>query len=72
MKSRGQSKFVHEGKFVAEVKVRLIDSGEAWGPYLSLEDARRLDEVRLALRRGDIVSASRMARVFRLMPVTAA
>jgi len=55
---------------VAEVDVELIETDEGWSPYLSLEDAYRLDDVRDALRRGDIRTASRSARVFTLTPIT--
>jgi hypothetical protein len=64
-------KSVHEGDYVAEVEVQLIITDDEWSPYLSLEDAYKLDDVRLALRRGDLKSAARLARVFRLMPVAA-
>jgi hypothetical protein len=46
------------------VDVELIEGDNGWAPYLSLDDARKLDEVREALRRGDIEAASRYARVF--------
>jgi hypothetical protein len=39
--------------------------------YLSPDDARRLDTVRLALRRGDIAEAAKHGRVFELPPVAA-
>ena len=70
MTRRCQTKFVHEGEYVAEVEVELLESAEGWAPYLSLEDAQKLDEVREALRRGDLTTASKLARVFRLTPVT--
>lgn len=70
MTRKHQTKFVHEGEYVAEVEVQLIESTEGWAPYLSLEDAQRLDEVREALRRGDLTTASELARVFRLTPVS--
>lgn len=38
-------------------------------PYLSLDDAFKLDDVREALRRGDVKTASRRARLFTLNPV---
>ncbi len=60
---------VCEGQFAAEVDVKLIETDEGWSPYLSLEDAYKLDDVRDALRRGDIEAATRLARVFKLMPV---
>ncbi len=54
MTRRSQTKLIHEGQYAAEVDVQLIDEEGAWSPYLSLEDARKLDEVRLALRREDL------------------
>ena len=46
MTKRHHTKLIHEGDYVAEVDVELIDTDEGWSPYLSLEDAYRLDEVR--------------------------
>jgi hypothetical protein len=68
---RKSSKYVHEGKYAAEVPVDLIEDDTAWSPYLSADDARKLDSVRLALRRGDIAEAAKYGRVFELTPVTA-
>ncbi|MCX7837878.1 MAG: hypothetical protein N2559_00250 [Anaerolineae bacterium] len=69
MSKKRQIKLVHEGEYVAEVEVELIESTEGWGPYLSVEDAKKLDEVRQALRWGDLRKASTLARVYRLTPV---
>ena len=69
MITKTRSKYVHEGKYVAEVRVELIEDDTGWSPYLSVEDACRLDDVRDALRRGDVASASNLARVYRLEPV---
>jgi len=71
MNNRKQVKLVHEGEYVAEVEVELIDSETGWGPYLTLEDAGKLDAVRIALRNKDVAAASKLADVFRLTPVTA-
>ncbi len=60
---------MHEGQYVAEVEVSLIETEEGWSPYLSLEDAYKLDDVRDALRRGDIRRASQLSRVYTLTPV---
>lgn len=69
MRKRRHKKLLHEGKYVAEVEVELIDTDEGWSPYLSLDDAKRLDDVREALRRGDMRAASRQGRIFTLTPV---
>jgi hypothetical protein len=62
-------KLIHEGDYAAEVEIDLVESEEGWSPYLTLDDAEKLDEVREALRRRDIRSASRLARVYYLTPV---
>ena len=46
MKTRHRSKLVHEGNYVAEVDVELIETDDEWSPYLSLEEASKLDDVR--------------------------
>jgi hypothetical protein len=71
MTKKSRTKLVHEGSYVAEVDVELIDEPNGWSPYLSLDDARRLDEVRAALKRGDLKSAARESRVYSLTPVSA-
>jgi hypothetical protein len=67
--ARRKKKYVHEGNFVAEVEVDLLDTESGWSPYISLEDAYKLDDVREALRRGDLRRASQFARIFSLTPV---
>jgi hypothetical protein len=62
-------KLIHEGRYAAEVPVELIEDDTGWSPYLSAEDATKLDTVRDALRRGDIAIAARYGRVFELVPV---
>ena len=69
MNARHHTKLLHEGDYAAEVEVELTDTDGEWGPYLSLEDALRLDSVREALRSGDIEKAQALGRVFRLVPV---
>lgn len=69
MRKRHHTKLVHEGEYVAEVDIELIDTDGGWSPYLSLNDAQKLDDVREALRRGDLKAAARQARVYALTPV---
>ena len=69
IKKRHEKKLLQEGGYVAEVEVELLYSEEGWSPYLSHEDAQKLDQVRQALLRGDINEASKHARVFTLTPV---
>ncbi len=69
MRKRRHTKLVHEGQYVAKVNIELMDTDEGWSPYLSLDDAMKLDDVRDALRRGDVKAAGRLAHVFTLTPV---
>jgi hypothetical protein len=71
MKTRQHIKMIHEGEYVAEVEVVLMEDESGWSPYLSLEDACKLDDVRHALQRGEIQSASSKGRVYKLVPVEA-
>jgi hypothetical protein len=68
---KGAKRLVREGDFVAEVHIEFVDAEGGWAPYLSLDDANKLDDVREALRAGDLGRASRLAhRVYRLTPLT--
>jgi hypothetical protein len=70
--TKRSTKLVREGDLVAEVVVQLLDDPSGWAPYISLNDAYRLDDVRAALRVGDIAGAARLAdRVYRLTPIVA-
>lgn len=64
-----KKKFIHEGKYVAEVDVEIIVDDKEWSPYLSVEQAGKLDDVREALRKGDVKEASKQAKVYELHPV---
>jgi hypothetical protein len=52
-------KLIHEGENAAEVEVELVESEDAWSPYLTLEDAEKLDQVREALRGKNFPTTSR-------------
>ncbi|MCF7849581.1 MAG: hypothetical protein K9M45_12085 [Kiritimatiellales bacterium] len=67
---RTLTKLIHEGDYVAEVDVALIDSEEGWAPYISLDDASKLDDVREALRQGNLHKAAQLGKVFAVTPLT--
>ena len=69
MKKRTRTKYVHEGHYVAEVNVELIEDETDWSPYLSVDAAYRLDDVRDALRQGDLERASKYGRIYEMHPV---
>jgi len=66
MTRRKKTKYVHEGEYVAELDVVVLEDETSWSPYLSLEDAYRLDDVRDALRNGDLQRAARYGRIYEL------
>lgn len=68
---RSTSKFIREGQYAAEIPVDLIQDEGGWSPYLSVDDATKLDAVRQALRNGDLATAARFGRVFELKQVPA-
>ena len=58
MTKRKRTKLVHEGKYVAEVQVEVEYDETGWSPYLSLDDAHRLDDVREALRSAGVLQTA--------------
>lgn len=72
MNAKVTRRLVREGDLAAEVEVTLVEADGGWTPYLSLQDAYTLDDVRDALRAGDVKRASQLARrVYRLTPIEA-
>jgi hypothetical protein len=69
--TRRSIKLVHEGDYAAEIDVDLIEDETGWSPYLSPQDATKLDKVRRALRSKDLKTAATLARIYRLEPVAA-
>jgi hypothetical protein len=69
MAKRRRTKLVREGQYAAEVDVGLIYGETGWTPYLLLEDAQKLDDMREALRQGDLSKASQLGRVFKLVSI---
>jgi len=69
MINKNYTKIVHEGDYVALVDIELSYTDEGWSPYLSLEDANKLDDAREALKQGDLKSASKLGRIYKLTRV---
>ena len=63
------SKLVHVDDYIAEVEVELMYTEDEWSPYLSVDDAMKLDDVREALRQKDFQTATKLARVHKLSPL---
>ena len=71
MKTRDTIEYIHEGRLVAEIQVTLIESDSEWSPYYSIEDVRKMEAARNALRVGDLKSATALGRVYEMTPVAA-
>ena len=69
MNKRRMTKLVHVDDYIAEVNVEFVYTDDDWSPYLSLDDATKLDEVREALQGRDFATAQRLARVYSLSPL---
>ena len=69
LNKRQQTKFLHEGNYVAQVEIELVDSNTGWSPTMSLDTAYRLDDIRLALLQCDIKTASKYATVFEMKQI---
>jgi hypothetical protein len=66
---RKTTKLIHEGKYAAKVEIELQYTDDGWSPTMSLDDARKLEAVRLALKRGDVAGAAKYGLVFEMKPV---
>jgi hypothetical protein len=73
MMKRNRLELVRVGNYAVEVPVKvIIDEGESgWSPYFSLDEAKKLEAVRLALQRGDLAEAAKYGRLFELLPISA-
>ena len=69
MKRRKRTKYLHEGRYVAEIEVEVVEDEGGWSPYLRVDDAYKLDDARDALRQGDLNSAAKYGRIYELRPV---
>ena len=76
MNARPHTELLREGQYIAEVDVELLhedeSTGPGWGPYFSFADAQKLQAVRRALRDDKLGDAMKLARVYRITPVSAA
>ena len=69
MRKRKITKCIHEGHYMAEVEIELLNDDQGWSPYISLQDAQKLDDIREALREGNLEQAGKLARVYNLTPI---
>ena len=70
MRKRKITKLICEGQYIVEVEIELLNDDQGWSPYISLQDAQRLDEIMEALQEGDLKQVNKLAKVYSLTPVT--
>ncbi len=68
--------YVREGDYLAIVDMKMIDSGRELVPHIPMlvpsdEAKAAIENVRIALRNGDLASAAKLARVYELKPIAA-
>ena len=68
--------YIREGDHLAIVEMEMIDSGRELAPHIPLlvpsdEAKAAIENVRIALRNGDLAAAAKLARVYELKPVAA-
>ncbi|MGB2925661.1 MAG: hypothetical protein WBB82_10195 [Limnothrix sp.] len=69
MNTKTQTKIIRQGEYLAEIQITLTYDDHDWSPYLSLEEAEKLDNLRLALQKQDLKTASQLAQIYHLTPV---
>jgi hypothetical protein len=67
---RNKTGLVRVGRYVVDIPIELIVDDGGLPPYLSLEDAEKLESAHLALQRGDLAAAAQLGRVYELRPVS--
>jgi len=70
MRRKRITKYIHVKGYAAEVEVDLLYNEDEWSPYLSVQDATKLDEVRQALQRDEIQKAAHLASIYHLTPIS--
>jgi hypothetical protein len=71
MTKKPHTKILRVGMYLAEVDIELIKTADEWSPYLSLQDAEKIDQVRAALLQDDLKTASQFARIYQLTAIAA-
>ncbi|WP_017292596.1 hypothetical protein [Geminocystis herdmanii] len=69
MKTKTQTKIIRQGEYLAEINIIVTYTDDDWSPYLSLEEAQKLDNLRLALENKDLKTATQLAQIYHLTPV---
>jgi hypothetical protein len=64
-----RTKRIYVGDVMAELDVVMSDEPDAWGPHVDPSELDRIDEVRRALKSGNLEAASKSARLYSVKPL---
>lgn len=64
-----KTKRIYVGDVMAEIEVEMADEPEAWGPHIDPSELDRIDELRRALKTGDLKAASRLGKLYSVKPL---
>jgi len=64
-----KTKRIYVGDVMAEIDVVMIDEPHAWGPHIDPSELDRIDELRQALKSGDLKVASTEAKLYSVKPL---
>jgi hypothetical protein len=64
-----RTKRIYVGDVMAELDVVMSDEPDAWGPHAAPSELDRIDEVRRALKSGNLEAASKSARLYSVKPL---
>lgn len=68
--TKTQTKIIRQGEYIAEIEITLTYTEEERSSYLSLQEAEKLDNLGFALQNNNLKTASQLARIYHLTPVT--
>lgn len=69
METSTKTKRIYVGDVMAEIDVAMSDEPEAWGPHIDPSELDRIDQLRRALKSGDLKAASEPARLYSVKPL---
>lgn len=70
MNTKTQTKLIRQGNYIAEIDITLTYTDSDWSPYLSLQEAQKLDHLRQALQQDDLKAAGQLARIYQLTAIS--
>ena len=64
-----KTKRIYVGDVMTEIDVVMSDEPSAWGPHIDPSELDRIDQVRRALKSGNLKAASKQAKLYSIKPL---